>query len=146
MKYMTFRKVCEYAGVDYKKTIDDRANGADFILTGANGRAICDTDDCVATMAYARMREQGHKVRVAGTMAKRLREAMRDYPDAEQLTTVTLLNGLTFTQPASDLDLSTGYISGGFMLSATVFDVRNFRDLVRQAIEAEVTVIGGEDV
>lgn len=145
MTYMTKRKLCGYTGWDFKKSSDDIANGADFILTGANGRTICDTDDCATAFAYTDARKAGHTVRVAGAMAKRLRAAMRDYPDADQLTVVTLLNGSTFTQPTADLDLTTGYVSGGFVLTATMFDVRNLRDRVRQALEADPKVIGGDD-
>lgn len=145
MPYMTKRKLCQYTGWDFKKSSDDIANGADFILTGQNGRFICDGDDCAAAFAYTDARRAGQTVRAAGAMAKRLREAMQIFPTADQLTVVTLLNGSTFTQPTADLDLSTGYASGGFILTATMFDVRNFRDRVRQAVEADVPVIGGDD-
>ncbi|MCB2065648.1 MAG: hypothetical protein KDE15_03285 [Erythrobacter sp.] len=36
MTYMTKRKLCEFTGWDFKKSSDDIANGADFILTGEN--------------------------------------------------------------------------------------------------------------
>ena len=145
MNYMTKRKLCEYTGWDFKKSSDDIANGADFILTGANGRMICDMDDCAAAFVYTDARQAGHTVKVAGALAKRLRAAMRDHPHADQLTVVTLLNGSTFTQPTADLDLTTGYVSGGFVLTATMFDIRNLRDRVRQAIAADPKVIGGDD-
>ena len=145
MPCMTMRKLCEFTGWDFKRSADDRANGADFILTGKNGRLLCDGDDCAAAFIYVDARKAGQTVRVAGAMAKRLREAMRDFPDADQLTTVSLLNGSTFNQPSADLDLTTGYVSGGFILTATMFDVRNLRDRVRQAVEAEPAVIGGDD-
>ncbi|MEL7684847.1 hypothetical protein AAG594_10960 [Citromicrobium bathyomarinum] len=59
MTYMTMRKLCEYSGWDFKKSSDDRTNGADFILTGKNGRYICDLDDCAAAFAYVHLREAG---------------------------------------------------------------------------------------
>ena len=90
-------------------------------------------------------RKSGLTVRMAGAQAKRLREAMAKYPDADQLTAVTVLSGLTFMQPTADLDLSGGYVSGSYILTATMFDVRNLRDRVRQAVEADKLVIGGDD-
>lgn len=141
---MTLRKVCEFTGWDFKKASDDRANGADFIPT-ENGRVTADQDDCAAAFAYMDARNAGQPVKVAGATACRLREAMRRYPAADQLTVVALLNGSTFAQPTDELDLSTGYISGGFILTATMFDVRNLRDRVRQAVEGDPRIIGAED-
>ncbi|MFN3675606.1 MAG: hypothetical protein ACK4TC_06465 [Sphingomonas pseudosanguinis] len=143
---LTLRKNCEINGLDYKMFSDDRANGADFFEKEANGRIICDTDDCAATAAYAHAHHKmGLTVRVAGKLAKHLRRAMRDYPTADQLTIVTLQNGLTFVQPTADLDLSTGFNSGSYVICATMFDVRNLRQQVRDAVEAEPVVIGGDD-
>ena len=145
MTYMTKRKLCEYSGWDFKKSSDDIANGADFILTGENGRYTCDGDDCAAAFAYMDDRNAGLSVRVAGARAKRLREAMAKYPDADQLTAVTLLSGLTFMQPTTGLDLTGGYVSGSYVQTATMFDVRNLRDRVQKAVEADVRVIGADD-
>lgn len=145
MPLMTMRKLCQYSGWDFKKSSDDRANGADFILTGDNGRIVCDGDDCAAAFAYTDARTAGQTVKVAGSMAKRLREAMAKHPAADQLTLVKLLSGKSFIQPTADLDLSSGFTSGSYVLTATMFDVRNLRDRVRQAIEADVEVIGVDD-
>ncbi len=78
---MTFRKLCQYAGWDLKKAGDDRANGADFIPPANGGRLICDGDDCAAAIFYMDQRKAGHTVKVAGTAATRLREAMHKYPN-----------------------------------------------------------------
>jgi len=145
MPYMTKRKLCEYKNLDFKKSSDDTLNGAGFLQVGRKGRIVCDADDCAAAFAYTDLRKTGQTVRVAGATAKRIREAMRDYPAADQLTVVSLLNGLTLTHPAADLDLTTGYVSRGFILSATMFDLRNLRERVRQAIAADCAVIGAED-
>ncbi|MEL7684846.1 hypothetical protein AAG594_10955 [Citromicrobium bathyomarinum] len=69
---------------------------------------------------------------------------MAKFPQADQLTAVTTLNGMTSIHPTADLDLSTGYLSGGFVQTATMFDVRNLRDRVRQAVEADREVIGAD--
>lgn len=145
MTYMTMRKLCEFTGWDFKKSSDDRANGADFIDSVKEGRLICDGDDCAAAFAYTHARKMGLTVRVAGKLAKHLRRAMREHPTADQLTIVTLQNGLTFVQPTADLDLSTGFNSGSYVVCATMFDVRNLRQRVRDAVDAEPVVIGGGD-
>jgi len=145
MPLMTLRKLCQLAGLDYKKFIDDRAAGADFIENNAAGRAVCDSDDCAAAFAYANGREAGLTRAVAGLTAKRLRQAMRDYPDADQLTIVSLENGKVFTHPTASLDLSTGFNSGSYLAHAATHDVRNLRRRVEQAIADEPVVIGADD-
>jgi hypothetical protein len=142
---MTFRKVCEYTGWDYSKAGDDRLNGADFIAHSGSGRIVCDQDDCAAAFLYVDMRRAGHTVRVAGAAANRIRTAMRDHPEADQLTTVEMENGNRFTLPSADLDLTSGYTSGSPVTSATMVDVRNLRARVECAVAADERVIGAED-
>ena len=147
---MTLGRACEIAGRDQKKLIDDRTilrreAGCDFLGSPINGRTICDRDDVVALTFYAEMLRTGQPVKLAGLNASRLREAMRDDPDADQLTIVTLANGSTFTRPTPTLDLSSGYHSGGHILSATTVDARNLRARVQRAIDAYEPVIGADD-
>lgn len=142
---MTFRKLCEYSGWDLKKAVDDRANGANFIELGENGRLVCDQDDCAAAIFYTDQRAAGQTVKVAGAAATRLRAVMREQPEADQLTMVSLENGSSFTLPTAGLDLSSGYNSGGYVRSAVMVDVRNLRARVRRAVDADEPVIGAGD-
>jgi hypothetical protein len=147
---MTLALACEIAGHDQKKLIDDRTilrreKQCDFLSPPTNGRTICDHDDVVALLFYAEMLRIGQPVKVAGLNASRLRDAMRDDPDADQLTIVTHTNGNTFTRPTESLDLSSGYHSGGHVLTATTVDVRNLRDRVQRAADAYEPVIGADD-
>jgi hypothetical protein len=75
----------------------------------------------------------------------RIRTAMLAAPEADQLMTVTLENGGTFTLDASTLDLSSGYSSGGYITNAFLFDVRNYRERVLRAIEAYEPGIEADD-
>lgn len=143
---MTFRRLCEYTGWDFKKAGDDRASGADFIKPPEGStRIVCDQDDCAAAFLYVDLRRAGQTVRVAGAAANRIRTAMRDHPEADQLTTVEMENGNRFTLPSADLDLTSGYTSGSPVSSATMVDVRNLRARVECAVAADERVIGAED-
>lgn len=141
---MTFGKLCEYSNWDLKKAGDDRANGADFIRS-TGSRIVCDQDDCAAAIFYTDQRAAGHTVKVAGAATARLRAAMRDHADADQLTIVTLLSGASFAAPTPTLDLGSGFTSGSYVATALTVDVRNLRERVRQAVEADQPVIGGGD-
>lgn len=138
---MTLAKACEdIAAYDLKKLSDDRTilrreTGHDFITRADNGRIVLDHDDVVALILYADLRRMDHPVKIAGVLASRIRAAMRDHPDAHQLVCVTLENGSAFTLPAEMLDLSSGYNSGQFLLTATLVDVRNLRQRVQRAVE-----------
>lgn len=147
---MTLAKASEIAGHEVDKIVDDRTilrreTNADFLSRSDNGRITCDRDDAAALIFYAGMRRVGHPVKVAGLTASRIREAMRVHPEADQLTIVTLENGSICTLPSSDLDLSTGYNSGGFIVTALLVDVRNLRAKVQRAIDSYEPVIGAED-
>lgn len=148
----TYTKLCEIAGYDEKKLTDDRTilrrdTGMDFIKAqGALGvPLIADRDDVAAAILYAVVRNAGQPVKAAGVMAARIREGMAAHPDADQLTIVLIETGATFTLPTADLDLRSGYTSGGFVVTATTVEVGNLRERVQRAVEAYEPVIGADD-
>jgi hypothetical protein len=136
---MTIAKCSEIAGYDLKKLIDDRTilrretGGTDFLPAPTSGRTICDRDDAAALILYAEMRGAGQPVKVAGITASRIRDGMRHFPEADQLTIVSFQNGLTITLPSADLDLRTGYNSGSYLSTALLVDCRNLRARVQRA-------------
>ena len=138
--FFTLAKACDdIARYDLKKLIDDRTilrreTGEDFITRESSGRLTLDTDDVASLILYAEMRRAGHPVKIAGVLASRIRAAMRDYPDADQLVSVTLENGSAFALPAEMLDLSSGYNSGQFLLTAILVDCRNLRQRVQRRV------------
>ena len=139
---MTIAKVAEdIANYDVKKLTDDRTifrreTGGDFLERGTNGRLILNIDDAAVLCGYADLRRAGYPVKLAGTIMRRIRTAMLAAPEADQLITVTLENGGTFTLDASTLALSSGHNSGGYITNAFLFDVRNYRERVQRAIDA----------
>jgi hypothetical protein len=139
---LTLARACEeIAAYDLKKLTDDRVilrreTGLDFITRPDTGRIVLDEDDAAVLILYAELRRAGHKVLLAGTIASRIRTAMRAYPDADQLVMARLENGSAFTLPAEMLNLSSGYTSGQFLLTAMLVDCRNLRARVRRAIKA----------
>lgn len=141
---MTLARGCEIAD-DYPPShlIDERVTvrrecGHDFLTQVPAGKAlVLDLDDAAALCGYADLRRAGYPVKLAGTITGRIRAAMRDYPDADQFVSVMLENGNTFTLPAEMLDLASGYNSGGYIVTATLIDVRNLRERVRRATEVE---------
>jgi len=138
---MTIAKVAEdIARYDLKKLTDDRTilrreTGDDFLERETNGRLILNIDDAAVLCGYADLRRAGYPVKLAGTMMSRIRTAMLATPEADQLMTVTLENGGTFTLDASTLELGSGYNSGGYITNAFLFDVRNYRERVQRAID-----------
>ncbi|MBA3511840.1 MAG: hypothetical protein H0T81_08045 [Sphingomonas sp.] len=148
---MTLAKACEgIAAYDLKKLSDDRTilrreTGEDFITPPELGRLNLDLDDAAAVCGYADLRRAGYPVKLAGTIMSRVRTAMREYPEADQLTTVLLDNGFTFTLPSASLDLASGFNSGRYVVAATLIDVRNVRERVQRVIEAYEPGIGVED-
>jgi hypothetical protein len=139
---MTLAEASEIAAFPSKNLIDDRVlirretGGPDIITRPAIGRPALDIDDAAALILYAEMRRAGQPVKFAGVFASRIRAAMRDYPDTDQLVSVTLENGNSFALPAEMLDLTTGYTSGQYLLTATLVDCRNLRARVQRAVEA----------
>ena len=99
-------------------------------------------DDLAAELFFMDQRGEGHSVKMAGTIATRLRRAMRDQPEANQLALVTLENGNRFALPASTLDLSTGWNSGAAIREALIVDTRNLRARIQRLIEADHKING----
>lgn len=148
----TYPKLCEIAGYDEKKLTDDRTilrrdTGVDFIKAqGALGvPLIAERDDVAATVLYALVRNAGQPVKAAGVMAARIRDGMAAHPEADQITIVLTETGATFTLPTANLDLSSGYTSGGLVVTATIVEARNLRERVQRAMDAYEPVIGADD-
>lgn len=145
MKF-TNKKACELLGWDRKVQADDKATGhCGFIPKSEAGFCIWDVTALVAGQHYSDCRAAGHTVKQAGQTATRLLAGMRDNPEADQLTILTLENGNKSILPTSEIDLSTGFISGGYLATALMIDVRNLKVRVQRAIDADASLIGDRD-
>lgn len=141
---VTLARACDIAGYSQPHLIDERVVirrecGDDIITQVPIGRPLAlDIDDVAALCLYADLRNAQHSypVKLAGLIASRIRTAMRANPRSNQLITVTLANGFGFTLPADNVDLSSGFNTGGFVSTALLVDVRNYRERVERAIEA----------
>lgn len=136
------KKLAAIIGWDRKKMGDDIATGHCGFVPPAEGRRLWDLNDAAAAQFYVDAINAGHPVRLAGIAATKLREALRAHPAESQLTIVTLDNGSTATHPTATLDLNDGYISGGFLRSALIIDVRNLRARIERAIAADAEIVG----
>ena len=140
---MTIARVADdIARYDLKKLTDDRTiirqkTGEDFVEREANGRLLLDINGAAILCGYADLRNAGYPVKLAGTIMSRIRSAMQEHPEANQFVNVTLENGFNFTVAADTVDLSSGFNSGGYVSHAVTIDVRNLRERVRRAMEAE---------
>lgn len=135
---MTRERAGEVAAYKPKWITDDSyilRNDLGEDIFGDERRAL-DNEDVVILCGYADLRRAGYPVKLAGLIMSRIRTAMLATPDADELVTVTLENGGTFTLDASTVDLSSGYSSGGYITTAFMFCVRNYRERVQRAIEA----------
>jgi hypothetical protein len=138
---MTLEKACEIAAYKPKWLIDDsyivrKETGEDFIEREAHGKPTLGIDGAAVLCGYVDLRNAGYPVKLAGAIMGRVRTAMRDYPEADQITIVLLANRSVFAVPTSQLDLSSGYTSGSYLVAATLIDVRNLRERVQRAIKA----------
>lgn len=131
---------------DRKTQADDKATKALGFCPNASDVDMRWCPERVAVAAfYLDQRKAGSTREVAGRAATRLWEGMQAHPSADQLTSVTLENGSTRIHPTADLDLSTGFISGGKVATATMIEVRGLRERVAAAIEAAAALIGDDD-
>jgi hypothetical protein len=110
-----------------------------------NGYFFWSPDDIAAELFFIDHRKGGYSVKIAGTLATRLRAGMREHPEADQLTLITMENGATSALPSDSVDLSTGFISGSFLHTALVVDVRRLRQRVQRLIEANSQLVGEHD-
>lgn len=142
----TTKKVCQILDRDRKTQADDIATGhCGHVPEPIGNLRFWTLDDMAAERWFMDLRAEGYSVRIAGTFATRLREAIRLHPAADQLTLATLENGNRFALPADKLDLTSGFSSGCAVREAATVDVRNLRARVLRLIEADARRIGDRD-
>lgn len=142
----TNKKACQIIGWERKTQAGDLATGfCRFTPDTQDGFRLWDLDDMAAGLDFIDGRKAGQTVKLAGIAASRLRRGMLDHPTADQLTVLTLENGYTSIHPTASLDLSTGYVGGGYVATATMIDVRNLRARIQRAIDADAAIIGDHD-
>jgi hypothetical protein len=146
MTIYTTKAACQLLGRDRKQQEGDIATGhCGHVPASVNGMRHWRDDDLAAELLFMDLRREGYSVKIAGLIATRLRTAMREHPEAAQLTLVTMMNGNRFAVPTADLDLANGWTSGGPVREALMIDVRNLRARISQLLEAYEPVIGGGD-
>jgi hypothetical protein len=142
----TTKAACQVLGRDRKQQEGDIATGhCGHVPQAVNGMRHWRPDELAAELFFMDLRREGYSVKIAGLIATRLRTGMRDYPEADQLTLVTMMNGNRFAVPTAELDLTNGWTSGGPVREALMIDVRNLRARVQQLVEAYEPVIEAED-
>lgn len=145
MKF-TNKKACQLLGWDRKSQGDELATGhCHFAPSAGTGMRFWEVDDLVAGQFYMDQRAAGLTVKLAGQAASRLRLGIADYPDADQLTIVALENGSMSVLPTDQIDLSTGYMSGGYIATALMIPINNIRMRVQRSIDADAEIVGGDD-
>jgi hypothetical protein len=136
MSYTT-KVACRLLGRDRKQQADDIATGyCGHVPEAAAGLRFWDVDDLAAERFFMDLRACGYPVKLAGSIATRLRRAMREYPEADQLSMVALENGNRFALPTATLELTSGWSSGARVRDALIIDARNLRERMRRVIEA----------
>ena len=142
----TTSKACQILGRDRKTQADDIATGHCGHVPAADGNfRLWSSDDMAGELWFMNLRADHYTVRIAGVLATRLRRAIEAHPEADQLTLATLENGNRFAAPTADLDLSSGYCSGGAVREALLVDVRNLRERVQRMIDAAAQIVGDPD-
>ncbi|GGE21918.1 hypothetical protein GCM10011529_30670 [Polymorphobacter glacialis] len=139
----TNKKACQnILGWDRKVQTDDKASGHINFAPTFDDNFNWNLDRLTAAQFYLDQRTAGFTVKMAGQAATRLYNGLCDYPDADQLTVVQIENGSASIMPADKIDLASGFVSGGYLATALLIDVRNLRTRVQRAIEADAAVIG----
>lgn len=128
---------------DRKMQADDKATGAlTFCPTSRDADMRWSEDRMLAALAYLDWRRDGLKREVAGKLASILWTGIQAHPNADQLTIVKLENGSYSIHSTADLDLSTGYMSGGNVATAMMIEVRGLRERMTRAIDAAAILVG----
>ncbi|WP_226663722.1 hypothetical protein [Alteriqipengyuania lutimaris] len=142
----TTKFTCQALDRDRKQQADDIATGhCGHVPDGGGNFRLWSADDVAAEQYFMDLRAEHYTVRLAGTLATRLRRAMTLHPDADQLALVTLDNGNRFAVPADQIDLTSGYSSGQPIREALIVDARNLRARVARLIEAAQQIVGEFD-
>ncbi len=138
----TFDQAARIAGLNKKKLSDDRCImrrefGRDFLPTARIGQPLlCSMADCVALMLYADFRRDGYPVKVAGVIASHFRAAIREFPNADQLTAIKLSNGATFVRPTDDKRLEAEFRAGRHIATELTINIDDLRERVRRGAES----------
>jgi hypothetical protein len=122
-----------------------KSNGAIGFLPGPLEHHLWSLPRAAVALFYLIQCEAGLTVKTAGRWATKLWEGVQMHPDQDQLTLLTLENGATSIHPAGSVDLASGYVGGGFIVTALTVDLRNLRDRLEKAVEQEAAIIGERD-
>jgi hypothetical protein len=95
--------------------------------------------------AFLTKQRDGYPVRLAGDYARRLHCALTAHPEADRLALVTLENGNRFAMDADQIDLTSGFSSGGPVRETLIVDARNLRARIERMIEAVGLIIRDAD-
>ena len=142
----TTKFICRAFDRDRKQQADDIATGhCGHVPDGGGNLRLWSMDDALAELYFTDLRAEHHTVRLAGTLATRLRRAIEKHPEADRLALVTLENGNRFAIPADDIVLTSGFSSGACIREALLIDVRNLRARAARLIEAAQQIVGEAD-
>lgn len=100
--------------------------------------------DLITMKIYQELLELGCKPRDANHLASRFQDAMDQYPNEERLTLFKLENGATRILPSKELDLSTGFNSGGYIVSGIEFSILNIREIIEKKLAAHPVLFNGD--
>lgn len=137
---------CSATGVDRSDFIARRTSGEVTIgpAKPPRGQASRSTIAMLIAMKiYQEFLELGCKPRDANKLASRFQDALDQYPNEERLTLFKLENGATRILPSKGLDLSTGFNSGGYVLSAIEFSILNIREIIEKKLAAHPVLFNG---
>jgi hypothetical protein len=138
---------CSVTGVDQSDFIARRTSGVATIgpAKPPRGKASQSTlGDLIGMKIDQELRELGCKPREANQRASRFLDAMDQYPNEERLTCFKLENGATRILPSKGLDLSTGFNSGGYVVSGIEFSILNIREIIEKKLAAHPVLFNGD--
>lgn len=136
---------CRVVEIDRQKLADAIATG-DYPCapaTSAGVARVFEVDDMAALYLFARLNERGVPAKMAGAVACRVREGMKNTPDADRIVIARALNGASGMTPFEHWNPEGREINPGMPLMVTeIYDVRNIREIVRQGLDRESRILG----
>ena len=133
------KAACRVANIDRVRLSDIIASG-DYSAapkTSPGKERLFDERDLIALYLFAQFDQTGYPARLAGRIVNDIRDALEYEPDAEFVTIKHNFPDRGYVVPGADFDPEMTHLSGLPFMFTTIFDLRNWRAMVRHLLDEE---------
>ena len=141
------KAACRITGVDRVRLTDIIANKEYTAAPDTTpGKArLFDERDLIALYLFRHFDEAGYPARLAGRICADIRDALTIEPDAEFVTLKHNFPDRAYVAAGAHFDPQDTHLSGLPFMFTTIFDLRNWRGMVKHLIEDEFNTKHDED-